>query len=106
MITAFSNLYVSEMRRCKSEPWRVVIGDVRWASVGERVHLVIPSEVEGSRVVTAGFRHGVPRLCFASPGITAVENLFYDFTEVRHLIEPNERIHLRHLQPQFLRKTL
>src|SRR5919109_2219075 len=60
MITAFSNLYVSEMRRCKSESWRVVIGNVRRARLGKRAPLVIPSEVEGSRVDTAASRHGTP----------------------------------------------
>ena len=56
----------------------MIFFDIRPRSVRQRARksqcaLVIPSEVEGSRVVTVKVRDGVPRLRFAALGMTAAE---------------------------------
>ena len=49
VIAAFGNFYVSEMRRCKSEAGRIVIGNVSGPAVRERkIGLVVFSIGRGT----------------------------------------------------------
>src|SRR5882724_7455747 len=92
VIAAFGNFYVSEMRRCKPETGRIVIGNVSGTRVRKRkIRLMVLS--------VQRWTLGVERWAFC-------QDVFDDLSKLADLIEPNKCIHLRHLLPQFFREPL
>src|SRR5216110_1249819 len=89
MIAAFSNLHVSEMRRSKSEAWRVVIRNVRGAARDKVVVAIGDAGDAGVSIAAAG-----------------VYNSLDDISKLADLIETDERVDLWQLVTQFSRKPL